>query len=197
MAIESYPLYWPDGWKRTAFVNRWDQTTFHKSLAVCRDHLLGEIDRLGGDKIILSTNIPLRNDGLPYANWKEPEDPGVAVYFDYGKKKMCFACDQYYYVRQNIRAIGKTIEALRGIERWGASDMMEKAFLGFIAITDQTKHWRDVLGLGGTVSQGDIEKRYRELAQVNHPDKGGDPALFREITVAREQALGDCVHGSM
>jgi len=161
---------------------------FHKSLAVSRDHLLDEIDRLGGTGAILSTNIPLRNDGLPYANWKEPDDPGVAVYFDYGKKKMCFACDQYYYVRQNIRAIGKTIEALRGIERWGASDMMEKAFLGFIQIEDNTRHWTDVLGLTSLATIDDVEASFKRLAKKHHPDIGGSQEQFQELTRAREIA---------
>jgi hypothetical protein len=76
---------------------------------------------MGGTGVILSTNIPLRNDGLPYANSREPNDPGVAVYFRYQKRDLCFACDAYTSVRENAYAIAKTVEALRGIERWGAS----------------------------------------------------------------------------
>ena len=90
---------------------------------------------MGGSGVILSTNIPLRNDGLPYANSREPNDPGVAVYFQHKKREMCFACDAFKTVRENAYSIGKTIEALRGIERWGASDMMERAFRGFAALT--------------------------------------------------------------
>jgi hypothetical protein len=68
---------------------------------------------MGGSGVILSTNIALRNDGLPYANSREPNDPGVAVYFRYGKREMCFACDAYTTVRENAYAIAKSIEALR------------------------------------------------------------------------------------
>ena len=161
---------------------------------MCRDQLLDEIFRLQGRDIILSTNIPVRNDGLPYATWKEPEDSGVAVYFDYGKKKMCFACDQYYYVRQNIRGIGKTIEALRGIERWGASDMMEKAFLGFIQIEDKTRPWTDVLGLTPLATNLDVEASFKKLAKKYHPDAGGTSEQFQELARAREIANKEVSH---
>jgi hypothetical protein len=63
---EAYPLSWPDGWKRVArrSRSRFEVSGFGKA----RDFLLAEIRRMGGTGVILSTNIPLRNDGLPYAN---------------------------------------------------------------------------------------------------------------------------------
>ena len=46
-----------------------------------------------------------------------------------------------------MQAIAKTIEALRGINRWGTGDMMEAAFKGFSALPapDTNKPWREVL----------------------------------------------------
>jgi hypothetical protein len=72
--------------------------------------------------------VQLRQDGLPYANRRAPSDTGAAVYFSYKGRQMCFACDKWQDVYDNIYAISKTIEALRGIERWGAGDMVEQAF---------------------------------------------------------------------
>jgi hypothetical protein len=46
------------------------------------NHLINEIRRLGGDNAILSTNIKLRVDGLPYSNQAQPNDTGAAVYFN-------------------------------------------------------------------------------------------------------------------
>jgi hypothetical protein len=102
---------------------------------------------MGGTNVVVSTNLPLFRDGYPIASGMEPTDPGVAVYFRLNGKSMVFACDRYFYVYENIQAIARTIEALRGIERRGASDMMERAFSGFNALTDgPSEDWREVFG---------------------------------------------------
>jgi hypothetical protein len=189
--IEAYPLYWPEGRPRS----KWQyQSNFKASLGEARDGLLAELSRLGARKIILSTNIPLRQDGLPYANASEPHDSGAAVYFEYKGKPMCFACDKYKRVRENLRAIEKTIDAIRGIERWGSSDMMERAFRGFTALPEKAgEYWRDVLQIPAEqkVNAADIETAFRRLAHVAHPDKGGDVEQWHLLNNARANALRD------
>jgi DnaJ-class molecular chaperone with C-terminal Zn finger domain len=188
---EAYPLYWPERRPRA----RWrPKSNFKGTFAVCRDEVISEIKRLGGKNLIISTNIPLRLDGLPYANTSEPTDPGVAVYFDYKAKPMCFACDKYRYVRENMRAIAKTIEAIRGIERWGSSDMMEQAFKGFTALPAQgSQAWRDVLEIppDAKPTEEQIDAAFRSFAHIYHPDKGGSPDEFRRLCLARENAKRD------
>lgn len=187
---EAYPLTWPDGWKRVPYRtrSRFEVSGFGKA----RDFLLAEIKRMGGSGVILSTNIPLRNDGLPYANSREPNDPGVAVYFQHKKREMCFACDAFKTVRENAYSIGKTIEALRGIERWGASDMMERAFRGFAALTsgsESAEAWWDVLECLPTAGLETINAQYRVRARSAHPDAGGDHSAMARLNQARESAL--------
>lgn len=77
-----YPLAWPVGWPRTRQPesSRFDPRG-DRSFATARDALIAELERLGAASIILSTNIPLRKDGLPRASSRQPEDRGVAVYF--------------------------------------------------------------------------------------------------------------------
>jgi hypothetical protein len=190
-AVEAYPLYWPEGRPRT----KWQiESSFKVTLGDARDGLLAELARLGARKAILSTNIPLRNDGLPYANASEPRDTGAAVYFEYKGKPMCFACDKYKRVRENLRAIEKTIEAIRGIERWGSSDMMERAFRGFTALPEKAgEYWRDVLGFTTEqrVTSEDIESAFRERAHIAHPDKGGNLEQWQALCTARENARKD------
>lgn len=190
--IEAYPLYWPEGRPRTSYHRRKD-SKFKPNFAVCRDALIAEVSRLGGKKTILSTNIALRQDGLPYANIAEPSDPGVAIYFDYKGKAMCFVCDQYRKTRENIRAIGLTIAAIRAIERYGSSDMMERAFRGFTALPEQASDtWRSILGIElGRPSKDEIETAFRGLVKQHHPDIGGDPEKFRQLVIARTNALKD------
>lgn len=189
--IESYPLYWPEGWKRTESWRR-ERSRFKTGFGAARELVFGEIRRMGGTKQILSTNVPLRNDGLPRANTPATNgETGVAVYFTYRKKDMVFACDKYTSVADNIYAIAKTIEALRGIERWGASDMLERAFRGFAALPEKASSpWRETLGFGpeAAIDSDVLDTRFRELVQQHHPDRGGDPEKFQSVIEARSQA---------
>lgn len=171
--IEAFPLTWPDGWKRSTYRER---SRFKVTPGYARDALFSELRRLGAQKIILSSNVALRNDGLPYSNRRSPGDPGVAVYFQYKNKAMVFACDQWCSVEENTWAIAKTIDAIRGIERWSASEMLEKAFTGFQALpAPQTKEpWWETLGIPKDAPWERISRRFRELSIEHHPDKGGD-----------------------
>jgi hypothetical protein len=150
-----------------------------------REVSLLRTDRYYGDSPILSTNVALRQDGLPLANQRRPDDPGVAVYFQYKSKPMSFACDKYYDVWENMVAIRKTIEAIRGIERWGASEMMERAFTGFTALTDDG--WWTVLGVDRSASHAAVEASYRIRRSQSHPDRGGDAAEFDKVQRAWDQ----------
>jgi hypothetical protein len=185
--VESYPLHWPAGRLRA---KRRQSARFHASLARARDHLMNEIRLLGGQQPILSSNLELRLDGLPYANQKMPVDSGIAVYFTYKGKQHCFACDDWYKVEDNIRAIGKTIEALRGIARWGTGDMMERAFQGFEALPSPAQWWH-VFGfdsLNGLLPS-EVDQRYRKLAMQRHPDRdGGSNDAMAELSWARDKA---------
>ena len=48
-----------------------------------------------------------------------------------------------------------------------------------------------ILGLSKTAASKDIKKAYRRLAVVHHPDKGGDPDKFKEISKAFETLSDD------
>lgn len=195
MTIEHYPLHWPDNQAKTPIHQRvWG--SFDTTQHAAQTGLMKEISMLGGRDVILSTNIRLRKDGMPYTSDKEPEDGGVAVYFTYKKSQMCFACDKYTKVKANMQAVRKTIEALRGIERWGASEMMAKAFTGFVQLPapGRVKTWREVLGCNpGESSLEEVKRRYRILANLAHPDKEGgseaEMAILNEAMAQAKEAL--------
>lgn len=193
MTINAHPLAWPAHRPRTE-PHRRTWSKFKTSFGKARDECLGQIRTLGGRQPIISTNIPLRQDGLPYADRAQPKDSGVAVYFTYRGKQMCFACDRWAKVDDNMHAIALTIEALRGVARWGTGDMMEAAFTGFAALPAPMtgrKPWRQVFGFGPDeqVSQLRLEGAYRTARSDSHPDReGGDHETFIAVQAAYEQA---------
>lgn len=193
--IEAYPLYWPEGRKKTMPFHR-EGARFDTSFARARDNVVDQVELLCGryskTNLIVSTNIALRRDGLPLANQKQPLDTGVAVYFDYKGKQVCFACDRWKKIEDNMQAISKTIEALRGIARWGTGDMLEAAFKGFAALPAPSakRTWREVMTFGeSTPTRDQMQQRYRELASMRHPDKaGGSHDAMTELNQARAEA---------
>lgn len=153
-AVEAYPLHWPPGRPRTK--NR-ERAQFHRkvehrysdgtlanwlkkqnlTIADSRDRLHKEVGLLGGDGLIISSNLRLRQDGLPMSNQREPDDPGIAVYFQLSRQPRCVACDKWDRAADNLAAIAKFIEAMRGQLRWGVGDV-NAMFSGFKALPDAT-----------------------------------------------------------
>lgn len=185
---EAYPLHWPDGRERTPSHRR-EYGRFDLSSGRARDHLFDELKRLGARYPVISTNIELKLNGEPYASRKEPDDPGVAIYFEFKGRQHVFACDRYDRAWKNIRGIGKTIEALRGISRWGTGDMLERSFEGFAALPAPDASWPTVLGVGLHASTDEINAAYRNKARDAHPDAGGSIEEMQRINQARTDAL--------
>jgi hypothetical protein len=184
---EAYPLQWPHGRPRTSHPER--SRFGSRTVDVATKELFSEIRRLGAGMPVLSTNIKLRLDGLPYSNQSPPADKGVAVYFTYKKQPMCFACDRWDRVQDNIYAIAMTIGALRGIERWGSGSMVEQAFTGFVALP-APKDPHVILGVRPGASAEEIDAAYRQKAKIAHPDNGGSAAAMQELNDARAALKG-------
>jgi hypothetical protein len=191
--VAPYPLYWPLTQPRTkAPTSAW---RWKVDFSTARGHLVNELRLLEARDVVISTNLPLRRDGLPMVPDREPTDAGVAVYFTRKGKPYVLACDAYDRIRWNIRAVGLTVEALRSIERAGATSMLEQAFSGFAALPPKgnVKHWRDVLGFAHNVllSAESVRTAYLELVRIHHPDVGGDTDRMAEINRAFEDALAE------
>ncbi|WP_430436812.1 hypothetical protein [Oceanibaculum nanhaiense] len=206
---EAYPLHWPAGRprrqpqdrKRASFgkvQQRAGQSWSSKSelsVADAMRRLQDEMDRMGARLPVVSSNVELRLDGLPRSGQREPQDPGVAVYFQLNGTPHCLPCDTYDRVADNIAAVAKHIEATRAIERYGVADLSEM-FQGFRALPPpRPRTWREVLVMPeGPHSLHDVEVMYRRLARSRHPDNGGSTEAMAELNAAREAArkeLGD------
>lgn len=184
----AFPLCWPDGRQRTLPQHR-RHAPFKTPFSRARSNLIREIKLLGGSTMIFSSDIPRRQDGLPYADLKPKSgDPGIACYFTRKGKQLCFACDCYLTVDDNIHAIALTVAALRGIARWGTGDMMEAAFRGFAALPERSSSaWWETLGVTVNASAEQVKEVYRILVKKHHPDAGGDAELFRRVQEAYQE----------
>lgn len=190
---EAYPLAWPAGWPRhkgqrdgdsrfNGPTYRWDR--------VYRG-LQDELRRIGasGISIIVSTNQPVRNDGLPYAQQRAISDPGVAVYFVRNKRALVMAQDRFNTIIGNMRSLTMAIEGLRQMERHGGATMMERAFDGFAALPPPDDCWK-ILGIstGGherRLIPDEIRAAFRNKVREHH---GKDYDMDR-LVKARDEAL--------
>jgi hypothetical protein len=192
--VEAFPLNWPAGTPRTAF--RSSSKFKPNGFGRARDEVIRQVRLLGGTEMIFSTNVRLRGDGVPLANQADVlPDPGVAIYFRHPTRgQLCFACDRYPKVSENAYAIAKTLDAIRGIARWGTAEFVDRAFTGFRALPlagtteDGAKSWWVVLGVRRDARVDVVNERARELLAEFHPDKpGGDRARYDEVGEARDQ----------
>ncbi|WP_181069104.1 J domain-containing protein [Rathayibacter sp. AY1C5] len=190
--IEAYPLQWPASWPRT----KSPQTAkFKTPFSYARDQLLNELRMLGARNVVISSNMMTRQDGLLYAKQRMPDDRGVAVYFDLDGESQCIPCDKWTHVDDNLQAIRLTVEALRGLDRWGAKEMVKAAFRGFkslpasaIVTPYQSRLWYEVLEVQPSAGADVVRAAYRRKLLANHPDQGGDVALFHEVQKAFKES---------
>ena len=205
--ITAYPLCWPSDWKRTLADGRTRQGRYKVGLSKALDHLLGELRKMGAQAIVISTNIPARLDGKPYAGASEPRDPGVAVYWqekrwwngEYIEIPKVIACDKWNQVVDNVHAIGLAVQALRALERSGASEVSDRAQAAIGMLPQDTTKcpWWEVLGVDvemwrsrptKTERLNEVDEKHVALTKVHHPDLGGDTEMMAEINRARDEA---------
>lgn len=191
---QSFPLDWPLGYKRT---NDRKNSFFKQSMDASQRSLEHEVRLLEGSNLVVSTNLPVRNDGGIYAAYMDKliDDPGVAVFFRYKGKSITMCCDQYRRVWENIYALAKGIEALRGMDRWGVSEFLERAFTGFTALppaqsASSAKTWNQILEIPEGSSASVIKEAYRQLVKMFHPDNTitGSAEKFIQVQSAYEDA---------
>lgn len=209
MSEQRYPLMWPTGWKRTPYGQR-QRANFSKTKSevqrgadgqavnvkkVARIEagdaavkLEAQLDWLGAERAVLSTNVEMRLDGRPKSGRVEPADPGAACYFTFNGKRTVLACDKWDRAADNIAAIANHIDALRRIDRYGVGTM-EQAFAGYVAIPHAAGHdWWLELGVSQDATADQIEAAYRAKARTLHPDAGGSHEAMARLNAARDAA---------
>ena len=191
--ITASPLTWPTGWPREtqqvdSRFGSWNKKpTINDAVCLVLDEL--RIMGIDGEDVIISTDLKLRLDGLPYSSQRQPDDSGSAVYWrDLDGNDRVIALDKYNRIGCNIWAIGKTLENLRGIERWGGGQILERAFTGFTALPSPEAAGGgdpyELLGISPDDDNYAKLKLYRKALSKHHPDKGGDSDTFNAVRKA-------------
>jgi DnaJ domain len=220
--LTRFPLVWPPGWRRTSPEQR-TGAKFYKprktktadgtgqtveldrvSVSEGLRRVLHELELFGielGD-VLVSTNIPTRQDGMPRGDRGEPRDPGVAIYWHTAASRRitgpspkaaprCMAIDLYDRVADNLAAIAATLEAMRTIGRHGGALILDRAFTGFTALP-APEQWFQVLGVPAQASADEIRDAHARLAAQHHPDRaGGNTDKMARINVARDEGLAN------
>jgi hypothetical protein len=115
---------WPVA--RENFKSRRD-ATFRSTYPQTLDLLESELAKLRAKDIVIQveglTLEYIRNDGWPKSgNWKNGYGgPGVIVSFESSKGTISMPCDKFRDWQDNLRAIAKSLEALRMVDRYGVT----------------------------------------------------------------------------
>lgn len=149
--------------------------------------------RLEATDLVISSDVPIRRDGLLYADAarRKIDNPGVAIYFRLKGKPMVMARDVYWTPHENITGLAHAIEHMRGLARHGGDYMMHRAFEGFTALPAPAKGpscW-DVLGVSPNSSLAEIDRAFRDAAKQAHPDVGGSEVAMAALNSAKSDAL--------
>jgi hypothetical protein len=187
------PLQWPRGWKRTP-LGKIKQCRFKDKsrLGIIRD-LESELRLLGGDRAIVTCSAwAINRDGsISAKTLPQSADQAVAVYFERLGRRQCIPCDVFPKHWQNLHAIVLAIGAMRQLERYGTTEIMERAFEGFAALEAQTvpeRQWDEVLQItGDSFTWESVRLQYVKLAKERHPDNGGSNEQMTELNLAWEK----------
>lgn len=137
--VSEQRLCWPETKPRAA--QRIDGAFKGHEVASVENRIGWEMARWGIRAYIIS-----RNNQRLFAG-----DPGAALWWtDRQGELRVLACDKYKKLANNLRAIQITLEAMRGLERWGAYTAEQAAEGARLALpapdSDSVPDWRKLFG---------------------------------------------------
>lgn len=161
-----------------------------------------ELGRFGVSEAVIEldlTDREIRRDGLPRSDAR-PQSPRVRLSFNHpALGSLQYPCDTYGDYRDNLRAIAKTLEAQRAMDRYGATRLNQQ-YAGWKALpsgrtieqamTVEAAAAFIVTLCGGATtliisSASYYQHAYRRAAKATHPDTGGDESEFKRLQEAK------------
>jgi len=168
--------------------------------------LESEMTAVSAKDAILTAFIPknqIRADGWPLSSAKAA-GPGLILSFTSNGQPREFAADHYDDWKDNLYAVAKTLEALRGINRWGGASS-GKQYAGFspvlapdaqpmpasfassqsaaVFLADHAEGW----SAGQILNNSLVLKSAYNAASIKlHPDTGGTHEGFVQLQQAKD-----------
>ncbi|ELZ38992.1 J domain-containing protein [Halorubrum tebenquichense] len=194
-------LDWPAGFDRTPESER---RRYHGGFEVDRrtafDSILEELEKMDAVNVEVKTAAPhtTKKPHQPYKD-RDPDDPGVVVYFDRDGQRFAVPCDRWNNLRDNARAIAKYLDAKRAIERYGVAtvetEMSTQALPSgdddVIVAGGEKKEPHEVLQIQPDAPEDVVKAAARARQAETHPDNGGDREEFRRVNEAKEAMLDE------
>lgn len=182
-----YPLQWPPQQPKTKAQQR--SRFGNVSIYRASEELFRELELLGAKNLVISSNLQQRMRGDGFLSNQRVEYTGIAIYFNLNGDGKVMACDRWDRVEHNLWALKLSIDAIRGLERWGGSEFLDGLFTGFKALPMGGSSVQ-VDYFAGITNANELKDKYRELARLYHPDKeGGDVEKFKEMKAQYERLL--------
>lgn len=181
--------HWPR--ESTPRYNRRSHATFRAAWSDTLWELESELDKIGARNVVIQADFrdgDIRLDGLPKANARVPEHPGVIVSFDSPYGPLQYMTDEHANWQHNVRAIALGLKALRAVDRYGITKTGEqytgwKALPTGSGITTREAAAELIGRLSGVAPTDDDGWRtaYRAAIKKAHPDGGGDADTFQKV----------------
>ncbi len=182
--IPPFPLLWPEGHARVKSRERSAfRTAFPAALKNVKDSL--RLFAQDSGKALTSVQITSNASFMD----EKPDDPGIAVWFEWDGAMRCIAVDRYLTVAENLQAIHHVLEARRVELRHAGINMVRTTFRGFVAALPApgAAAWWAILGVSQTATPDQITAAYRDKQRALGAT--GNDAARAELNIARDKGL--------
>ncbi len=169
---------------------------FEAGLQDTLDLLDRELQMIGAEDVLIQLKCDrsqIRQDGWPRSDCRAYA-PVILTFRRPNGQSVSMPCDTYAHWNDNLRAVAKSLEALRAVDRYGVTANGEQ-YRGFAALTDNAYSMTHGQAIGWLAAlyettsaavERDAERFVRTALKDCHPDSPrGNPEKFKRAMAAR------------
>lgn len=197
---------WPNNVPATPYAKR-KRSPFRSTWLSTLSDLDRELVEAHAHNVVVEIDAPaseIRRDGMPRADART-RGPGVIISYEkrwirnrelVKVERFVFPCDTFHDWQDNVRAIAKTLEALRAVDRYGVTrDGQQFASFksipqqsGGLSVADAGRILRESSGVAFELEDfKQCRVAFRTARAKTHPDAGGSSGDFQAVNAAGER----------